>query len=120
MFFFYKKTVNFFSNISCDGVKVFVDCANEMQQTTTNNDNLNIVKFLSRHRRASIDRTLSIPSSNLLFGVRLEIPIRRELIVNPKINPSNNSDKFNIINVIENEALFNNLFNLEQVINFFF
>lgn len=81
-------------------------------QNSANSDS-DIVKFLSRHRRES-DMT-SLLSSGLLFGVRLEIPIRLDMINDPKAISSNNNDKLNVIDIIENEALFNKLFNLEQV-----
>lgn len=74
----------------------------------TINDDLNIGNFLSRHRRA-------INSSSSNFDVRLEIPIVRELISNSKTISLNDNDKLDVIDIIENEALFNNLFNLEQV-----
>uniref|UniRef100_A0A915DMT8 Tyrosine-protein kinase ephrin type A/B receptor-like domain-containing protein n=1 Tax=Ditylenchus dipsaci TaxID=166011 RepID=A0A915DMT8_9BILA len=84
------------TNNSCQNVKIFVDCndGENLQSNVISSGNRidadAVRSFLSRHRRQQ-----SSASSDQLFGVSIEIPIKQ---------------------VIQNEALSKDLFNLEQVL----
>lgn len=101
--FFLNLNSHFRNNSTCEGVKIYVNCDENKE-----NEGL---RFLKRYKRRSDESSHS-------FGVRIDIPVQSEISMGN--SGKNAAKKLDFVELIQNEALFKNLFNLEQVmINLF-
>lgn len=97
-----NKNKLFSNNSTCEGVQIYLNC-NENSEKNSEND-------LKRHKRLTTFSNTAAENSQQNFGVRIDIPVKPETSKTLKTIDS--------INIIQNEALFKNLFNLEQVKKF--